>query len=67
MMMMEGGHQQQQQQEPPVAQLSSTYPSAPMEFVNMYTNENVKNGKAPVPPKIIKVNCQTRLMFFNFN
>lgn len=51
MMMMDG----QQQQEPPVAQLSSTYPSAPMEYVNMYTNENVKNGKAPVPPKIIKV------------
>ncbi|CAF0821438.1 unnamed protein product [Brachionus calyciflorus] len=42
--------------EPPTAQLSSTYPSAPMEYVNMYTNENVKSGKAPPPPKIIKDN-----------
>lgn len=42
------------QQEPTSAQLSSTYPSAPMEYVNMYTNENVKSGKAPPPPKIIK-------------
>lgn len=49
MMMMDG------QQEPPIAQLSSTYPSAPMEYVNLYTNENLKNGKAPVPPKILKV------------
>lgn len=44
----------QHQQEPTSAQLSSTYPSAPMEYVNMYTNENVKSGKAPPPPKIIK-------------
>jgi hypothetical protein len=44
-----------QQQDPLAAQLSSTYPSAPMEYVNMYTNENVKLGKAPAPPKIIKV------------
>lgn len=43
------------QQEPFAAQLSSTYPSAPMEYVNMYTNENVKMGKAPPPPKILKV------------
>ena len=46
----------QNQQEPPAAQLRSTYPSAPMEYVNMYTNENVKSGKAPAPPKIIKDN-----------
>lgn len=43
------------QQEPAQAQLSSTYPSAPMEYVNMYTNENIRTGKAPPPPKIIKV------------
>lgn len=50
MMMMD-----EHQQEPPVAQLSSTYPSAPMEYVNMYTNENVKSGKAPVSPIIYEV------------
>ena len=37
------------------AQLSSMYPLAPMDYVNMYTNENIKIGKAPPPPPIIKV------------
>lgn len=41
-------------QEQPVVQLSSTYPLAPMDYVNMYTNENIKMGKAPMPPPIIK-------------
>ena len=45
-----------QHQIPPGPQLSSTYPLAPMEYVNMYTNENIKAGKAPPPPPIIKVN-----------
>lgn len=36
------------------AQLSSTYPSAPMEYVNLFTNENVRQGKVPPPPPIIK-------------
>ncbi len=45
---------QQLQQGQPTSQLSSTYPSAPMEYVNMFTNENVKQGKVPPPPPIIK-------------
>ena len=36
-------------------QLSSTYPSAPMEYANVFTNENVKFGRVPPPPPIIKV------------
>jgi hypothetical protein len=43
------------QQEPPLTMLSSTYPPAPMEYANLFTNENIKTGKAPQPPKIIKV------------
>ncbi len=37
-------------------QLSSTYPLAPISYVNSYSDENVKLGKAPPPPPIIKVN-----------
>ena len=40
----------------PQIQISSLYPPAPMEFVKMYTNDNVKQEKTPAPPKIIKVN-----------
>lgn len=43
-------------EQPQGAQLSSTYPLAPMDYVNMYTNENIKSGKAPPPPPIIKDN-----------
>jgi hypothetical protein len=32
-----------------------TYPLAPMEYINLYTDENIKNGRAPPPPPIIKV------------
>lgn len=39
----------------PETKLSSTYPLAPMDYVNLYTNENIKTGKAPLPPPIIKV------------
>ena len=42
-------------QDPNQPILSSTYPSAPMEYVNMFTNENLKMGKVPPPPPIIKV------------
>lgn len=42
------------QHEQPAVQLSSTYPLAPMDYVNMYTNENIQMGKAPLPPPIIK-------------
>ena len=56
MAMMMDSQQHQHDPQQPSAVLSSTYPSAPMEYVNMYTNENVKSGKAPPPPKIIKVN-----------
>lgn len=38
----------------PETKLSSTYPLAPMDYVNLYTNENIKTGKAPLPPPIIK-------------
>ena len=51
--------------EPPQAQLSSTYPLAPMDYVNMYTNENIKMGKAPLPPPIIKVNVNL-ISYLNF-
>jgi mediator of RNA polymerase II transcription subunit 7 len=34
--------------------LSSTYPSAPMEYVNMFSTENVKQDKVPQPPPLIK-------------
>jgi hypothetical protein len=47
-MMADGQHQHQL--------ISSTYPLAPMEYVNMYTDDNVKSGKAPPPPPGIKVN-----------
>lgn len=39
----------------PETKLSSTYPLAPMDYVNLYTNDNIKTGKAPLPPPIIKV------------
>ena len=45
-------------QDHPVVQLSSTYPLAPMDYVNMYSNENIKLGRAPLPPPIIKVKKQ---------
>lgn len=32
----------------------SKYPMAPMEYVNQYSSENVKSGRAPPPPPIIK-------------
>ena len=32
------------------AKLSSTYLMAPMDYINMYTNENIRIGKAPQPP-----------------
>jgi hypothetical protein len=43
------------QHEPPLTMLSSTYPPAPMDYANLFTNENIKSGKVPQPPKIIKV------------
>ncbi len=36
--------------------LSSTYPSAPLIYINNYTNENVRHGQIPPPPPIIRVN-----------
>lgn len=48
------GENMNQHPDQPAVQLSSTYPLAPMDYVNMYTNENVKTGKAPLPPPIIK-------------
>ena len=33
------------QHEQPAVQLSSTYPLAPMDYVNMYTNENIQMGR----------------------
>ncbi len=52
MMAIMGGDPGQLSDQP---QLSSTYPSAPMEYANVFTNENVKFGRIPPPPPIIKV------------
>jgi hypothetical protein len=52
MMAIMGGDPGQLNDQP---QLSSTYPSAPMEYANAFTNENVKFGRIPPPPPIIKV------------
>ena len=52
-------------EQPQGAQLSSTYPLAPMDYVNMYTNENIKSDKAPPPPPIIKVNFYYKKKLFN--
>lgn len=52
--MIQIGENMNQQPEQPPVQLSSTYPLAPMDYVNLYTNENIKTGKAPLPPPIIK-------------
>ena len=52
-MMMMSASQQQQQQQGAASQLSSTYPPAPMEYVNMFSDDNVKLGKTPPPPPII--------------
>ena len=38
-----------------VIKLSSTYPSAPMIYINNFTNENVRLGQVPPPPPVIKV------------
>jgi mediator of RNA polymerase II transcription subunit 7 len=59
-MMMPESQQQIQSDDPmlkqqaPTTILQSTYPPAPMEYVNLFTNENVKLGKVPPPPPIIK-------------
>lgn len=34
---------------------ASSMPPPPMKYVNMYTDENIKKGKAPKPPPPIKV------------
>jgi len=33
----------------------SSMPLPPMQYVNMYTDENVKKGRAPKPPPPVKV------------
>lgn len=33
----------------------SAYPLPPMQYVNLYTDENVKKGRTPQPPPIIQV------------
>jgi len=35
----------------------SSMPLPPMQYVNMYTDDNVKKGKAPKPPPPVKVNA----------
>ncbi len=44
--------------DPNILKLSSTYPPAPMLYINQYTNENLKNGLAPPPPPIIRVSLK---------
>jgi len=33
----------------------SSMPLPPMQYVNLYTDENVKKGRAPKPPPLVKV------------
>jgi len=35
--------------------VSSSMPLPPMQYVNLYTDENVKKGRAPKPPPAVKV------------
>jgi len=42
--------------DPNVVQISSTFPLAPMLYINNYSNENVRAGLTPPPPPIIKGN-----------
>jgi len=35
----------------------SSMPLPPMQYVSLYTDENVKKGRAPKPPPPVKVNC----------
>ena len=42
--------------DPNSVKLSSTYPSAPLVYINNYSNENVRHGQIPPPPPIIRVN-----------
>ncbi len=43
--------------------LSSTYPPAPIVYINNYTNENVKNGMTPPPPPLIRVSDRAFIRF----
>lgn len=35
----------------------SAYPLPPLQYVNMYSDDNIKKGKAPPPPPPIQVSC----------
>ena len=37
------------------SQQVSAFPLPPMQYVNQYTEENVKRGRAPAPPPPIQV------------
>lgn len=40
--------------DPNLVKLSSTYPLAPMIYINNFTNENVRTGQIPPPPSLVK-------------
>ncbi len=48
--------------DPTNIKLSSTYPSAPLIYINNYTNENVRHGQIPPPPPIIRVNIKNKFI-----
>ena len=41
----------------------SAMPLPPLKYINNYTNENVESGRAPPPPKPIKVRYCLRFLF----
>jgi len=41
----------------------SAYPLPPMQYVNQYSDDNVKRGRAPPPPPPIEVTLEVK--FYN--
>ena len=46
------------------AQQVSSLPSPPMQYANLYSDENIKRGRAPPPPPPIKVSEMSAWSFY---
>ena len=33
----------------------SSFPLPPMQYINLYTDDHIKRGRAPLPPPVIQV------------